>query len=80
MMPNFISFHSKMLGATESIVKHIDECEHAMVVDDYESFCVKCGANYMEAIEFKYERKEFLISKDILNGRYVGGITRVLRE
>jgi hypothetical protein len=72
MMPTYIQFHEKMILATYFIVNNVDSCEHDMVINDDSSYCKKCGANYFEAIEFKYERKEYLISRDILNGLYTG--------
>ena len=80
MMPNFITFHKKLIYFTTQIVKRIDNCEHSMVIDDKNSFCVRCGATYFEIIEFKYEKKEFLISRDILNGHYTGRIEKLFKQ
>ena len=79
-MPKFITFHKKLIKATTYIVKHIDNCNHNMVIDDNGSHCTKCGASYYEAIDFKYERKEFLISRDILNGNYSGRIEKIFKQ
>lgn len=79
-MPNFITFHKKLITFTTFIVKHIDNCDHNMVIVDNSSHCTKCGADYYEIIDFKYERKEFLISRDILSGHYSGRVERLFKQ
>lgn len=79
-MPNFITFHKKLIILTTFVVKRIENCDHNMVIADNGSHCTRCGADYYEIIDFKYERKEFLISRDILNGYYSGRVEKLFKQ
>jgi len=79
MMPTYIDFHKKTISIASVFVAKIDNCDHNMIIADDNSYCANCGANYYEAIEYKYERKEFLVSRDILNGKYNGRLERFFK-
>lgn len=79
MMPTYVDFHKKMIKITTFVVANVDNCNHNMIIADDNSHCSHCGANYFEVIEFKYERKEYLISRDILNGHYSGRVEKFFK-
>jgi len=75
--PNLIDFHLKLNIAVCFLTRNIPLCEHDMLIADSQSYCRKCGADFVEAIEFRYEKKEFYILREILHGRALRRVNKL---
>ena len=79
MMPTYIEFHKKLIYAIFFITKESSTCSHNMNSNGDKSYCKICGADYFEAIEYKFEYKELVMSRDILAGKYSDSIEKSIK-